>query len=243
MSKLLFSLATATALFASTAAFAVPVVIDDANGTAVQFRFGDENSANSTVDIDLPTDFSPSVTAGEFKSTINGNAGLFTFCLELEENLFSGDPGQDYTPIKVGDGGEVRFTTSTQRDRLDKLYNNFYGAASTDTSGESAAAFQLLIWEIVYEGVGALDLLGGTFALGTGGDPEARALAISWGSLLDASSGGSGLTFFELINVGWQDLLFATPDGRIPPAEVPLPGSLALMGLGALALARSRKRA
>jgi PEP-CTERM motif len=244
MSKLLISLGAAAALLAATAASAVPVIIDDAGGTAVQFRFGDEDSATSTVDIDLPTNFSPSVTAGEFKSTINGNSGFYTFCLELEEDLFSGTPGQDYTPVQVGGGGEARFSTAVQQTRLDRLYANHYSAASTDATGQSAAAFQLLLWEIVYEGTGALDLLSGTFALGPAGDPTARATAIAWGSGLDATSGTSGLTFFELLNVGWQDLLYASPDGRIPPAAVPEPGSLALLGLGALAaFTRSRKRA
>lgn len=247
-------LVAALGLAASASAFAVPVTVDivgDNAGTPTTFRFGTETSG--AVEADLGST-SPSI--GEFATTINNITGLFTFCLELEQDLNTEPTTMDLVNI-TNPASSVHFTTGGQISRLNRLFGNFYDDASLNAT--NAAAFQLLLWEVKYDGQNAIDLGVGDFFLdltANYGDNiaagvartaaiAARDIALGWVSTVNSNQAAglpAGWILAELRNTNDQDLIIVRGDGPPePPAEVPEPGSLALLGLGALAFARKRK--
>jgi hypothetical protein len=78
----------------------------------------------------------------------NGNSKTFTsYCIDLNEYAGFEEPTAPYTSVAASDSTKL---TATQSDAIGKLYTvaNAGGNISTQTQ---YAAFQLGIWEIVYE--------------------------------------------------------------------------------------------
>ncbi len=275
-------LVAALGLAAGTTAFAAPVTVQfgpDASlmryNPGVYIDFDEaavtaglvSDGSNGTID-DM-------VRGGEFRVTVTDAAGassqLWAFCIEVDQNIQQEVPLDTYQLIQFGsastpaqrtandngdDGTRANrddpFANATKFALLNNLYSQFIGLA--DNSATLAAAFQIALWEVRYDGDAALDLDGGKFVLAdnnasyAGGDAaalEARETAADWLGLLTETL-DPALTFIQLTSndfdlAEWQDLLAYDPDTRIPPGEIPVPGSLALMGLGALAFARYRK--
>lgn len=142
-----------------------------------------------------------------------------TFCIELTEHVHSGD---SYT-FDVVDT-ELAPTSASmgigKADLIDELYGRFFGGLDFDDPGEMAA-FQLAVWEIVYDS--GVDLTDGWFRAASG---SYRSLAQSYLNSLDGS--GPRLAVEALAREGVQDQLV-----------VPEPASALLLSL---ALAAWRRR-
>ena len=181
-------------------------------------------------------------------STANVNAGLFrlvgdngggdfnAFCVDLAQYLV---PSANYTlPVQLFSGVTL--------DNLDRLYTSSFGSVN---DANTAAAFQIAIWEIIEDSENGLDLTGGgAFKFNVNEERPMhvaiRELAQGYlDGLDDADVAAYNLTFLQS-DVG-QDLVVAEPIDDAPgPNVVPLPASALglLAGLAALAGLGRRRR-
>lgn len=171
---------------------------------------------------------------------------------ELGFNVTGGTPGDTPVPnISFGDrieafcvqlgvpAGSGTFAVHTATEYfstrnpaavalLGRLYGSYYNLVSAETATNlQRAAFQLAIWEIVYDAP-AVDLAIGDFAALSGfGGGAAIALAQSW--LADiATNSGPRRTVYILHNPNRQDIIITVPE----PGTLLLIGSGLLLGVG-----------
>lgn len=167
-------------------------------------------------------------SAGEFQLS-NEDTGktLFGYCIDLFDTI----NGQaDYGVLTPGS----RIVTA-----LEGLFTNHYSKVNDRLT---SAAFQLSVWEIVYE---EDDLAQSPYSLETGDFTSSRStnedawdLSEDWLADLGYTNSGYSLSFWDGTAESSQDLVTATP------VPVPAAGVLLVVGLGALgAVARRRNRA
>ena len=161
------------------------------------------------------------VPAGGFTGTFAGNSILF-WCADLTRT-FSFGTGYDYT------------ASLYVNNNLSRLFTEVGGSAAATATTNSSAAFQLAIWEILYEGTTV-----SPYSLGTGdfkvtndfGNTAAVTQANAWLAALGAFAPST--TLIWLSNDTHQN--FVT-DTTIPSRLlVPEPLPLSLVGLGLLAM-------
>jgi len=222
--------------------------------------FSSAGSANVNVG---PTNQGGNVaaSAGAFNVTWGG-ATFFTYCVELTQyaRLNQTHPyeqvdalayfSSNYLPLLAADA-------STVVDRLGRLFSATNGVqlptggtlgSWTYSAAQASAAMQLAVWEIVYEGqtgsdsFDGLSLAGGAFKENTGNGTAANIRNLS-NSFLASAAAVTDVQFdiSVLRSAANQDYLMAT---RLPRRnnDVPLPGTLALAGLGLAALVVLRRR-
>jgi hypothetical protein len=166
------------------------------------------------------------------------------FCIELVQYAEAGP--NTYTR-------NLGVPNATDSAELTRLFNQFYpnGATGTYYSGGSqtnfgsfpdtntAAAFQLAIWEIWFDTDNNLDLSTGAFR--ANGPSGVTNLAQSY---LNAIGNGAlaapGWTLYEFNSPIKQDYLSVENTG--PLQQTPEPGTLILLGVGALAAWGTSKR-
>ena len=184
------------------------------------------------------------VGAGGFNFTRTGGTATdpyltgsyVTFCIDISKTVaVNGNYGWSQTALENAPtppgGPNSNFPMGAAKAALiGKLWGAHRGGLST---GVEFGAFQLAIWEIIFENSNTLDVLNGNFIV-SGGNVDsgnARTLANSWLSTVAAQAAYGGL----------YALTGNTADGNPQDQLVPTPGSLALCGLGGLVLARRRR--
>lgn len=184
--------------------------------------------------VDLDTPRNGNFSAGEFTGLWNGNS-FSAMCVDVNHDLSFGTTYTNYTAMTPAAYG----FTATQVGLFNRLYTDYY--ATSHTNGVNAAAFQIAVWEITYDGNGALNHGADTFTLGAGGNATAKSTAASWlSSLTPLASSAWTFTVLDSRVTGGQsatqDLLVAIP---VPEPET---YALLLAGLGLLGfVARHRK--
>ena len=218
--------ATAMGLIASTASASTV----DASYQVAGNPFGTSNLF-SNVQVSSPG-YSGVAPAGRFEMTSPTLGDFAAFCVDIYEFL------QDDRTYDVSG-------TIYGQDIVDNIDRLFSSAYSQVVDGVTAAAFQISVWEIVYDTDTMLDLDGGNFftvadANGVEFNEAVEAQADTFlAGLANAQMGAYDLTF--MYNDGSQDIVTATP----AIAAVPLPASsLLLLGaMGGLGALRRRKSA
>lgn len=157
-----------------------------------------------------------------------------TFCIDLKKHVSNGgnyaysQTSLDQAPTPSGNGVNYPMG-ATKAALLGKLWGAYRGGLSSNVD---FGAFQLAVWEIVFENSNTLDVNTGNFVvtLGNVDAANARSTANTWlGNLGLLPSYGGVYALTGDVQGGPQDQL------------VPTPGSLALCGLGGLVLARRRR--
>lgn len=185
---------------------------------------------SATADINLPDN--NNYSAGEFSIVLNGQS-FSSLCVDITHHISFNTP-QPYTDYTTKSASAYGFN-STQISLFNKLYTNYYSLSHAN--GENAAAFQIAVWEITYDGKGSLDLANGAYTMGGSGNNNAKGTANTWlNSLGNAQTGN--WQFKVLDGKDHQDQLIAMP---VPePAEV----AMLLAGLGLIGgVARRKARA
>jgi hypothetical protein len=220
------SLALAVGILAAGTAAANPITL----GTQVEISdsspYGPSN-LNKPSTVITVNGVNKTVRAGLFDlnaTTVPGGSyvRLLAFCLQPDVQLSPYD--NPYTAVDL-DGAGVA---------LDPLGISKLWAEYRDdvVSGVTAAAFQLAVWELAYDG--DTDLTDGDFrAAGAAG--SAAATAQGWlSSLANLTKEAPNLFVLQDNQGGYdrQDLLIQTP----------IPGTLGLVGLGLLGLGALRRK-
>ncbi|HMM55122.1 MAG TPA: PEP-CTERM sorting domain-containing protein [Candidatus Desulfobacillus sp.] len=188
--------------------------------------------------IDAPVSYPSGARAGEFAIEWGGNS-FHAWCVDVYKTITVPGTYNDYTAVSAG--LYTQATSGIQFDvakigLMDTLFTQYYNAAGAHKDANNSGAFQIALWEIVYDGGGVLDLDKNVFRLASA-DGAAKSTAQGWLDNVYAigQSATTNWNFTVLQSGKNQDLLVVT--------AVPEPESWALMlaGLGVL-VATSRRR-
>ena len=238
---LVCGLAMASAVKASSLSLALPSDINQAVNPGV----------NGGLNLNIQGNAMNGAYVGQINWTVTGGntpgysvgQHISTYCIQGLQDVFTGGT---YTYDIVGlnspglpEGGpDAGVLDSVAAMQIQGFANQYFGNAGTATAGftanESAAAFQLAIWEIEYDGGQGGEVFPqlanfNYFAQGnlkaTGGNTEgtdAITLANSWLNNFTAAENVSSLA---LVSNNAQDQLIFQPGGGTPPPTVPLPAA------------------
>jgi hypothetical protein len=165
------------------------------------------------------------------------------FCIQLLQNV---NIGGSYTY----DFGTLQATgvpdstpgalSAAGRDQVRNMYGNALLGTDQYATADAAAGFQLALWEITFDGANNTNdgATTGVFRTNASGDT----LTNFNNYLSSALVTNADLNVFGLQNQRIQDFLIDFPGGGGSGGEdLPLPGSLSLLGLGLVGLASTRR--
>jgi hypothetical protein len=201
--------------------------------------FGDPNwSVNGRVSIDgggSSATGNTTIGAGLFRlqaddvPSSGSKYDFLAFCLEVL-SFFTAPKEYKVTGTPFSQDGQT--LSSTQRTDINRLWN---GAFSQVTNATTAAAMQLSLWEIVYEGGSSYSVTEGDFRIYSGFNEATRTQANTWLGFLNDntfSDTSQAVAYLERIGTGGQNLV----------TVIPLPAGVVLLGSGLIVLMRLGRR-
>ena len=191
----------------------------------------------------------------EISNATGVNAALngrhLTYCADLLQTV-TRDRSTEYELVDVAEIPKTQDANSAMGNAraaaLQSLYSAYGQAATTQGANRDlAAAFQLLVWEIVSDfdasagnnGLDSISLTSGFFsATKRNGSAINGGLLNQFNTLTQAIDDGTTFpTLFGLANGDAQDQLIIGP-----PTIIPTPGAMAIVGLAAIGTASRRRR-
>lgn len=169
------------------------------------------------------------VNVGAFNATV-GNVSLEAWCVDIFQQTTFGSAVGDFSSASAD-----TILSTLGQFRVAALQNLAAEALNQVDNAKTSAAFQLAIWEIVNETGSAYDLSTGAFTVSDVSKNDVSSLAQGW---LDNLPTTSNYKFDLWTSPSHQDLI----SFKAPATSVPEPGTIAVGGLGVLALAMSRRR-
>lgn len=175
-----------------------------------------------------------SALAGGFRVT-DGAENFIAWCLDIATNL---SLPSDYNTTSTPFSASIGAFSATVTSNIQKLFDTTYSTLDLDSNKQSGA-FQLALWEILYETSGTFDLTSGTFYQSRTGTAQDHAESLANGYLAGLNGPVTQryrLTFWESVagdnGKRSQNLVSVEP--------VPLPAAawMLIAGIGALAGAR-----
>jgi hypothetical protein len=192
-----------------------------------------------------------------------GGSPISTFCMELTQGVTSSSApfnivalNSTTSPTTINkNNSNVQGVANAIEALYGFYYNTAWGSLSTFKSSSStvqnnASAFQLALWELIYDGTSDLTNPNSTsfFSAGNFQSPsssaeqEAQTMLsnvlnnINQG-LTDFNNNLPGETLVALTNSSYQDQLWLEPTPKVPPpSAVPAPPGIMLAGFGLFAL-------
>ena len=217
LKRALLAGATCAALSATPLVQAGVLVTNSISGEAVTINY---NGANQ------------GTIAGAFSGTFDGNP-LTWWCVDLAKHVtVPGGPYTDYTAAPF-QSLPLGFSAGRQAD-LARLFANDFSLALS--SAQNSAAFQIAIWDILFDNDGNISTFGGAgqFGLSAG---NAGTIAIAQGWVTTLGSASTPFPLGQLTSRSNQD--FITPG---TPGLVPEPSALSLLGAALVAMMLALRR-
>jgi hypothetical protein len=181
------------------------------------------------------------VPVGPFNFTASdtGGTGLDTsfrsFCADYFQFISPSATPYTFTPTTASGLPDVG-TGTLKNARIQTLFDKFF---ETATDAEKGGAFQLALWELVYDGGNAAtpSLAGGNFS--ADGSASAIGVAQNWLNDIDTPAAANKYQLIGLLHPTNQDQLTAI--SVVDPNPVPAPAGVVLLGIGAVALYARRR--
>lgn len=192
---------------------------------------------SQTVSLVGPSPFgSRDVSAGAF--SMNPPVGVLAYCIDIFQTISFGALYSDYTTTSLATDAQI---TAARKGEIAQLFHGFY--TTSLTSSTNSAAFQLALWEILFETGPTLSVDGGDLA--NKGATYAKSPTTPPGVVLLADTWLGGLGSFSTDLGGFTTYRSPEHQDQISYRPVPEPPTWALVfaGLGALGfMARRRQR-
>lgn len=166
----------------------------------------------------------------------NYATAVTTYCIDLDQSISKGSTYTftTQTDLKLA----PTIGTAAKATAINELFDRYYN--SSLASATNAAAFQLALWELVYDGATSKSLSAGRVQ---GTNSLTTTMLGSLGSGTYTNRDLAGYRLVGLVSATNQDQIMVVKDTPPPPGAVPAPPGLVLAGLGfgGLMLGRFRR--
>jgi hypothetical protein len=158
-----------------------------------------------------------------------------SFCADFFQDVSAG-VNYTFTPVDVAALPDVAGPNSAVKlSKIQELYDRFYDSA---TDAERGAAFQLALWEILYDPTNN-DLSSGNFIAQGPGNPSSIGIAQNWLNIIGDDTIPDPAKKYDLVGLYSP----TAQDQIVPQQPIPAPAGVVLLVIGVAGLVARRRLA